>query len=51
MTNTIILKHTHVFKFNTEQNNIAKITKQLKEYKESWKSEIYACSQVQYWTE
>jgi hypothetical protein len=35
MKNTMILKHAHVPKFNTEQKNMNKITKQLKEYNTS----------------
>jgi hypothetical protein len=30
MTNLMILKHTHVSKFYTEQNNVAKVIKYLK---------------------
>jgi hypothetical protein len=34
------LKYTRVHKFSTEENNVAIIIKWMKEYNESWKSEI-----------
>jgi hypothetical protein len=41
----------YVHKFNIQQNTMAKITKETKDYNEPLKSDIYSHSQVQYWTE
>jgi hypothetical protein len=41
MTNLTILKHTHVSKFNTEQNNVAKVIYLKKKCNKHWKAYIY----------
>jgi hypothetical protein len=43
----MILKHTHIHKCNAEQNNIFQNNQIIKEYNESWNSDIYSSSQVQ----